>query len=130
MFKWIKSLFTGTDLDNAGWDKEDKPKKDISEPVLMIVEVMRNYPSRFKIKFDAALSTQTGTTLYLVRDLKTKQSIVVGRRSYYTNRFHIPWEWLTNDERTLLSDEGELMQNKKMVRKNRLARARMKELYK
>jgi hypothetical protein len=61
--------------------------KDISEPVLAIVECMKKYPSRFKLKAESTVTELqlSVVSTYTVTDLKTKQEIVV------TDQFNPPW---------------------------------------
>lgn len=104
-------------------------KKDISEPVYAIVEVMRKYPSRFKVKFDDELSKNREFSMFNVKDVKTGQKVIYSTYYFYGQNHCFSWDWLTGDEVKFLGEEGLKMYEKKLERKKSFQRARMKGIY-
>lgn len=139
MFKWISSLFTAEPLQTARPDGvppmpevkplKEEPKKDISEPVYAIVEAMRKYPSRFKVKFDEELSKNREFSMFNVEDVNTGQKVIYSRYYFYGQNHRFSWDWLTGDEVKFLGEEGLKMYEKKLERKKSFQRARMKGIY-
>ena len=154
---WFKKLF-GKEKRNAhlqpdeAWPRTEVvyakvAPKDISEPVLAIVECMKKYPSQFKFKYDA--DTEHCRSCQ-VTDVKTKEvfkgarygyNILLDSRAFRENirSFYYIRErpWLTEDEEFLLIQTLQEIQEVKRKRKESIKmvgynkdRKRLQEMYK
>lgn len=153
MFKWIKRFFG--EMDHAEFKalprvcdipmpevKPPKPEKDISEPVFAIVECMKKYPSRWKLKDDRFKGLGR---IYTVMDIKTGL-VIVQYVSYHAGygEYHkttIDNIKLTNDEEDLLRQSLITLSNMKEFRfksmkelgskrRDIIERKRLMEIYK
>jgi len=109
--------------------------KDISEPVLAIVEAMKTRSSTFKlINTEQRSGFHSSLTTYTLKDIKTDQLLTVKCDTSFYGEFNThytySWSWLTEDEGEILRTEFIEINRKKMKRKFSIERARMKGIYK
>lgn len=113
---------------------QTEPEKDISEPVFTIVECMKKYPSRFKVR-ETGTNTATEARTFKLWDTKSTQKLECIRwmynSDYYDGNYRIVgWDWLTADEKDLLIGEFTVLAKNKLARLNSLQRAKIKGIYK
>lgn len=140
---------TGTYHTDKNGNIQFKPK-DISEPVLAIVKAMKDRPSSFKVKRNS-VSLYPGSipVSYTVKDIKTGESIQALKRGRFVfcidanlkNLYTLSWQWLTEEEQSLLIKTCYDIQENKLDRlrslrevreniANKEERSRLKEIYK
>lgn len=145
--QWFHNLFK-KDVGSTGYIQPDEPwprapevkqtpEKDISEPVFAIVECMKKYPSRFKIKKSEEMLEHGPINTYNIRDIKSKQTLQLIQNLAlhpYARNFvsweSWSWQWLTRDEKDLLKESFENMMKVKKDRLYSIQRAKMKGFYK
>jgi len=112
--------------------KPTKPEKDISEPVLAIVEAMKTRPSTFKLSVFENVNDHTGCFYnYSITDIKTSQVLNVCKGCGYSKPIYIfSWGWLTEDEEELMVTTFTELLKHKVSRTKSLQRAKMKGIYK
>ena len=111
----------------------EEVEKDISEPVLAIVECMKKYPSRFKLdNLETKSDVYSWSKEWTVSDVKTGQVIKVTHECnmYSRHGLESSWKWLTEDELALLKDTFQGIGKIKTQRMYSIQRAKMKGVYK